>query len=96
MNKLSVVVNVVDEELEWINSCLSSVIKLKPEIILVDMTTGDDLQKVAKKFGANLHKLKRASHVEVARNFGLSKASKEWILILDPDEALPRTLAKKN
>jgi len=94
MSKISLVVNVVDEELQYVEDCLNSTKALGAEIIIVDMTTGDELAGIAKKFGAKIHKLKRASHVEVARNFGLSKASGKWILILDPDETLPKSLAK--
>jgi (heptosyl)LPS beta-1,4-glucosyltransferase len=95
MSKISLVVNVVDEELQYIEDCLNSTKALDAEIVIVDMTTGDELASIAKKYGAKVHKLKRASHVEVARNFGLSKANGEWILILDPDETLPKQLVKR-
>ncbi len=95
MTKISLIINVVDEELVYINDCLASVKGLDAEIILVDMTSSNELEAIAKSHKANRFPLKRVSHVEIARNFGIEKAKTGWILILDPDETLPKTLVKE-
>jgi len=96
MVKVSVVVNVVDEELGVLSRTLESVRGFADEIILIDMTsTGSGLTKLAEKYGARAHKHKKVSYVEPVRNFSIEKASGEWILIMDPDEVLPKSLKKK-
>lgn len=92
MPKLSLVLNVIPEEINLLPRVLASVRGLADEIVLVDMT-GGILGKKAKEFDAKIYPHKRVSYVEVARNFGISKATGEWILILDPDEEVSKGLS---
>lgn len=90
------VINVIDEEVHFLPQVLSSVEKIASQIVLVDMTRNDNVGSIAKKFRfAEVYKHKWVSYVEPARNFGISKANSEWILILDPDEELSESLSKK-
>ncbi|MCR4305701.1 MAG: glycosyltransferase family 2 protein [Candidatus Daviesbacteria bacterium] len=91
--KISVVINSLNEEAH-INRALESV-NWADEIIVCDMYSGDKTAAVAKAHGAKVFLHKREEYVEPARNFAISKASYEWILILDPDEEIPEDLAKK-
>jgi (heptosyl)LPS beta-1,4-glucosyltransferase len=50
---------------------------------------------IAKKFGAKVFMHDPMGYVEPARNFALSLASSDWILILDADEKIPQTLSSK-
>lgn len=95
MGKISAVLNVVDEEIGVLPTALSSLKNLVDEIVIIDATTSEELLDVAKKFDAKVFPLKRSEYVEKVRNFGISKATGEWILILDPDEELPRGLSEK-
>jgi glycosyltransferase involved in cell wall biosynthesis len=56
------------------------------------MGSSDRTVAIAKSFGAKVFPIEWQSFVERARNFGIGKASGKWILILDPDEEVPKTL----
>ncbi len=92
--KLSVVINTLNEA-KTLPSAISSVQGLAQEIVVVDMGSTDDTTSVAKKFGAKVYTHTRLAYVEPARNFAIDKASGDWILVLDPDEEVTTTLAKK-
>lgn len=94
MGKISVVINTINEE-KNLPKTLASVKDFAGEIIVVDMHSDDDTVKIAKKFGARLYKHKRTNYVEPARNFAISKAKGDWILILDADETLTKILSKR-
>lgn len=94
MNKLSVVINSHNEE-NNLPVVIKSVKPLADEIIVVDLESTDKSAVVAKKLGANVYPHKNFSYVEPARNFGISKAKNEWVLILDSDEKISSTLSNK-
>ena len=94
MSKISVVINTLNEE-KNLPRVLASVKKLADEIVVVDMESNDKTREIARKAGARVFKHKRMGYVEPARNFAIGKAKSEWILILDADELVTETLAKK-
>ncbi len=65
------------------------------EIVVCDMHSEDQTIEIAKKFGAKVFCHQREDYVEPARNFALSKASGDWILVLDPDEEVPESLVRR-
>ncbi len=74
------------------------VASLKPwvdEIVVVDTESTDGTVDVAKKLGCKVFKHKNTGIVEPVRNFSISKAKGDWILVLDADEEIPTELAKK-
>lgn len=89
--KISVVVNTYNEE-KNLDRCLSSVMGFVDEIIVVDMHSPDKTVEIAKKYDAKVFLYEYTRYVEPARNFALSKASGDWILLLDADEELPEDL----
>jgi glycosyltransferase involved in cell wall biosynthesis len=91
--KISVVINTLNEE-KNIERAIKSV-EFADEIIVCDMHSDDNTVILAKKLGAKIIFHKRTGFVEPARNFAISKAAGEWILILDADEEVPEGLAKK-
>lgn len=96
MGKISVVVNVVEEELGVLPRALESVGDWADETVLIDMTgEGSGLRGVAEKYNAEVFKHMRVSYVEPVRNFSIEKAKGEWVLIMDPDEELSENLKKK-
>ncbi|MBI3397002.1 glycosyltransferase family 2 protein [Candidatus Woesebacteria bacterium] len=72
---------------------LASVKSIASEIVVVDMHSTDETVNIAKKAGARLFRHEKTGYVEPARNFAISKATNEWILILDADEEITQTLA---
>jgi len=91
---ISVVINTLNEE-KNIRRCLQSAKRLADEIIVVDMYSDDKTRQIAKDFGAKVFLHKRTGYVEPARNFAIDKANGRWVLILDADERVPPSLAKK-
>ncbi len=90
---ISVVINTLNEG-ETLKRALESV-KWADEILVCDMHSEDDTVEVAKKMGSKVIYHERLNFVEPARNFAISKAKNEWILIIDPDEEVPIDLAKR-
>lgn len=93
MAKISVVVNTWNEE-KNIERCLKSV-RWADEIVVVDMYSTDKTVEIAKKFGAEVYFHKFTSYVEPARNYAITKAQGDWVLILDADEEISEKLANK-
>lgn len=91
--KISVVINTLNEE-KNIARAISSV-SWADEILVCDMYSDDNTAVISKKLGAKIIFHKRLNFVEPARNFAISKAENEWILVLDPDEEVPDTLEAK-
>lgn len=91
--KISVVINTLNEQ-KNIERAIRSV-EFADEILVCDMLSDDNTPVIAKKLGATVFFHKRVGFVEPARNFAISKATHEWILILDADEEVPPSLADK-
>ncbi len=92
--EISAVINTRNES-ESLKKCLHSLKGFADEIIVVDMHSSDDSQKIADKYGAKIYPYKWMKVVEPARNFGISKATGKWIILLDPDEILPTSLKQE-
>jgi len=91
---ISAVINVINEA-DSLKRCLRSLKNFADEVIVVDMESTDGSVEVAQKFGAKVYSYRPMKYVEPARNFALSKATGKWIILLDPDEYLPKTLKKE-
>lgn len=91
--KISVVINTLNESRN-IQRAIKS-ISWADEIIVCDMYSQDSTSEIARKLGAKIFLHKREDFVEPARNFAISKASNEWILVIDPDEQIPESLSKR-
>jgi glycosyltransferase involved in cell wall biosynthesis len=59
---------------------------------VVDMQSTDESVKVAESFGAKVFSYRSMNFVEPARNYAISKATGKWIVLLDPDEYLSKSL----
>ncbi|MDD2822948.1 MAG: glycosyltransferase family 2 protein [Candidatus Daviesbacteria bacterium] len=91
--KISVVINTFNEA-ENIARALKSV-EWADEVVVCDMSSSDKTAEIAKKMGAKVVLHKAQKYVELARNFNISQASHNWVLILDPDEEVPEGLVKR-
>lgn len=56
------------------------------------MHSDDNSVKIAEKYGAKIVYHERAQYAEIARNFCISHASGDWILVVDTDEVVPESL----
>jgi len=89
--KISAVVNTRNEE-KNLADCLKT-LAFADEIVVVDMESEDDTKKIAKKYTDKVFNYDNVGYVEPARNFAISKATGDWILVVDADERIPRSLA---
>jgi len=94
VGKVSVVINTLNEE-KNLPRALASVAALADEIVVVDMHSHDKTVEIAKKAKARVFLHKKTNYVEPARNYAISKASGDWILVLDADEEITGNLVKK-
>lgn len=78
---------VKDEEM-FLDSCLRSVNNIVDEIIIVDTGSLDRTLEIAQKYTDKIYRFIWNNDFAAARNFSISKALGEWVLILDGDEVL--------
>ena len=88
---ISVVITTRNEE-KYLSQAIGSAKSIAQEIVVIDLESQDRSVEVAKKLGAKVFSHKFVNYVEPVRNFGISKATGPWILILDPDEELSPSL----
>ncbi|MEW6587003.1 MAG: tetratricopeptide repeat protein, partial [Nitrospirota bacterium] len=79
---------IVKNEENNIARCLTSVKPVVDEMIVVDTGSTDRTRDIAKAFGAQVYDFAWTESFADARNFSLSKASGDWILVLDADEVI--------
>ncbi|HCS78150.1 TPA: glycosyltransferase family 2 protein [Patescibacteria group bacterium] len=92
--KISAVINTRNEEANIVR-CIRSVVPYVDEVVVVDMESTDDTVKLAHQYTSRIFKHKNTDYVEPARNYAISKAQGEWILLVDADEVIPDTLGLK-
>lgn len=90
---ISVVITAWNEE-KNLPRVVRSVSALAGEVIVVDTESTDRTVEVAKSLGCKVYHHKNTSIVEPVRNFSISKATGDWILLLDADEEVSQTLAR--
>ncbi len=100
---ISLCMIVRNEEPNLVKSLLS-VEPLVDEMIVIDTGSTDKTVNIAKVFGAKVYNFLWTQDFSEARNLSLSKASGDWILVLDADEvisprdheALKKLIGRKN
>ncbi len=78
---------IVKNEGEILEDFLKCVKDCVDEIIIVDTGSTDNSKEIASRYGS-VFDFKWEDDFSAARNFSISKATKDWILWLDPDEKL--------
>lgn len=98
--KISLCMIVKNEE-ELLAKCLEHIVPHMSEIIIVDTGSTDRTKEIAHQFTDQIYDFEWCNDFSQARNFSISKASNDWILVLDADEIvtefdrnIPKSLEK--
>lgn len=94
MISISVCMIAKNEE-NHIEECLKRLRPCKFEIIVVDTGSTDKTVEIAKKYTDNVYSFTWCDDFSAARNYSISKASNDWILVIDCDEYLENVNLEK-
>ena len=86
---------IVKNEEKNLSQLLPTIKEYVDEIIIVDTGSADNTKEIAKKHTNKIFDFEWTQDFSEARNFSISKATKEWILILDADERISEEDLKK-
>jgi GT2 family glycosyltransferase/Tfp pilus assembly protein PilF len=86
-DRISLCMIVKDEE-NHLGKCLRSVKPVVDEIIVVDTGSTDRTRDIAVALGAKVFEFSWQNDFSAARNFSISRASGDWVLVLDADEVI--------
>ena len=93
MARISGVVIALNEA-HQLHYALSTLTPWCDEVIVVDQHSEDDTAGIAEQMGATVYQHERTGGIaDPARRFAVSKATGDWVFILDADEMIPPTLA---
>lgn len=81
---------IVKNEEKHLAKCLRSAKPVVDEMIVVDTGSNDRTKDIATAFGAKVYDFEWTGDFSEARNLSLTKASGDWILVLDADEVISR------
>jgi glycosyltransferase involved in cell wall biosynthesis len=87
---ISAVIITYNEERN-IERCLTSLIGIVDEIVVVDSFSTDRTEEICTKYGVRFIKHPFDGHIQ-QKNFAIDQATYDWILSLDADEALTDAL----
>ena len=79
---------IVKNEIHNLPRCLASVKPYVDELIVVDTGSEDGTPELAKEYGAKVSYFEWCNDFAAARNYAISQASGDWILMPDADEEL--------
>ncbi|HSA84354.1 MAG TPA: glycosyltransferase family 2 protein, partial [Patescibacteria group bacterium] len=94
MKKVSVVISAYNEQ-KKIKACLESA-KFADELIVVDNSSTDKTAKIAREFTKKVFiQPNDPTNIDLQKNFGIAKATSDWVFVLDADEQITPELAKE-
>lgn len=86
---------IVRDEADCLERCLASVEGVVDEICVLDTGSGDATVAIARARGARVESFAWCDDFAAARNASLAMASGDWILVLDADEELASSDARR-
>ena len=84
MQKITAIIHTYNSE-KYLSECLDA-LKGIDEILVCDMHSTDKTLEIAKAAGARIIYHENVGYADPARNFALSQAKHDWILVVDSDE----------
>lgn len=81
---------IVKDEQDFLEKALNSVKDIVDEIIIVDTGSKDRTVDIAKKFTNKIFFKDFNNDFSSLRNYSISKATKDWVLVLDADEIISK------
>lgn len=85
--KISLCMIVKNEE-DSLADCLTPIVPHVNEIIIIDTGSTDKTKEIACQFTDQIYDFVWCNDFSQARNFSLSKAANDWVLVLDADEII--------
>jgi glycosyltransferase involved in cell wall biosynthesis len=83
-------------EAHQLHFALSTLLPWCDEVVVVDQHSEDETAAIAEGMGATVFQHERTGGIaDPARRFAVSRASGDWIFILDADEMVPPSLAAR-
>jgi len=79
---------IVRDEAFFIEECLASAAPRVDDLVLVDTGSVDGTRQIAARFTDRVFDFRWIDDFAAARNFGLERATGDWILVLDADERI--------
>lgn len=79
---------IVKDEEKNIGCCLQKLSYLNVEIVVVDTGSADATREIAKKYTEHVYDYTCQDNFADAKNFAISKASNEFVMVVDADEFL--------
>lgn len=79
---------IVKDEILTLPRSINSIRKFVDEIVIIDTGSSDGTDVYAKKVADIFHRYRWTGNFADARNFSLSKATSDWILVIDADETI--------
>lgn len=79
---------IVKNEQQHLERCLKSASPYVDEIVVIDTGSDDSTLNIAAQYGAKIGHFAWCDDFAAARNYAISQATGEWILMLDADEEL--------
>lgn len=77
---------ITKNECDNLNICLERLSSYPVEIVVIDTGSTDNTKQVARKYTGNVYDFEWINDFSAARNFAISKATKDYILMIDTDE----------
>jgi glycosyltransferase involved in cell wall biosynthesis len=81
---------IIKNEAEFLEQFLEYHKELVDEIVIVDTESTDNSKEIAKKFTDKVYEFEWKDDFSIARNYSISKATKDWIIWLDVDERIDK------
>lgn len=91
-SKISAVIITKNEE-KYISDCISSILPVVDEVIILDSHSTDNTVKIAKELGTTVLSIKWKGYADT-KNLGHTEANHDWILSVDADEVLSPELQR--